>query len=104
MKNLHTCSTQVNILPPPPLLKLIITVHTTTTTHTHTHIFLHWGEHWFQNFIVGNLPGSNLNSPNLSCTEYTNGTGRIHSLINFNPNKRSPTDFSTLYHTKLAMC
>ena len=40
-----------------------------------------------------------LNSLNLPWTKCMNNVGRIGSLANFNPSKRSPAKFSVLYHT-----
>ena len=44
-----------------------------------------------------------LNSPNLPWTKSRDSVGRIGSLTNFNPNKRSPAKFSVLHHTLLAI-
>ena len=44
-----------------------------------------------------------LNSPNLCYTNCMNSVGRIDNLTNFNPNRRSPANFSILYHTLLAI-
>ena len=44
-----------------------------------------------------------LNSPNLCQTKHMKSVGRIDSLTNYNPNKRSPANFSIVYHTQLAI-
>ena len=44
-----------------------------------------------------------LNSPNLHYTKCMKSVTRIESFTNFNPNKRSPAKFSTLYYTELAI-
>ena len=44
-----------------------------------------------------------LNSLNLCYKKCMKSVGRIESLTNFNPNKRSLAKFSIVYHTQLAI-